>query len=709
LRHRELEKMHDRIGKYKILSQLGEGGMGTVYLGKHEILGRLTAVKVMRREISGDAEFHKRFLQEARTTAQLQHPNIIHIYDMDEEQVGDDALYFIAMEFITQDGVHGRTLQDVLNEREKNAPAPSQESVDMFLRVFSQLCSALAYAHSKNILHCDIKPANVLIDESGSVKLSDFGLARIVRTQALRESTLGALGTRQSSNNAQNKSIEGTFLYMPPEVQEGGDWTKPGDVYSLGAVIYRLLTGKRPVGRWRNPCETVKTLPSWCGDLLEKCLSNLEERYEDGQKLFSACEEFMSKGDAARDDAPKNIAGDPKLRRAFILLSDGEFAKADECFERILDHEPDSAKAYIGKLMAKLGVREEGQLADYPEALSEYNDYRRAMRFANEDYREILKGYNEAILERLETERKKKAYQEALSGMKSADTKEDFREVSQKFGSVRGYRDADVLAAKCEKIANEMGMSSIDIVQKTEAERQSVVQTQNRKHGLLNLTPYEKIWFGLFCLLGIIAPGSWNTSIAFDVAKMWETPTLFVAALCNIFYALLGVKGLRLNYVLGILSDLAYFIGDEPYYTHIGITTYCLAYLPSQLVGFYVWSKNTGPNGIVAMRKLSEAKLLICFAASAAVTATIKISSFGKPTGLLEIAWMIFTAFAVLLRTVCFRECWLFYMMSNSLFIVLTFTSGQPYDLRRITIATASLINSIYGIYIWYNFGKKRE
>jgi serine/threonine protein kinase len=351
--------MYDRIGKYKILSQLGEGGMGIVYLGKHETLERLTAVKVMRKEISGDSEFQKRFLQEARTTAQLQHPNIIRVYDVDVENADDGDLYYIAMEFVSQDGHNGRTIQDVLDEQEKDVIDPTR-----IIEIFSQLCGALAHAHSKNVLHCDIKPANVLIDEFGNVKLSDFGLAKAAGTQALRESTLGAWGTRQGKSDAQGRSMEGTFLYMPPEVQEGGDWTKAGDVYSLGLVIYRLLTGKRPSVIWKAPSQVVDALPSWWDDLLAKCLTEREERYGDGQELLSAyrtapaqVQNIGVKIEQAKSRALLAQTDGPLLRRAFLFLEDSVFDKATEYFEKTLDNNPENAKAYVGKLLAKLRLK----------------------------------------------------------------------------------------------------------------------------------------------------------------------------------------------------------------------------------------------------------------------------------------------------------------------------------------------------------------
>jgi serine/threonine protein kinase len=465
--------MYDRIGKYKILSQLGEGGMGSVYLGKHEALERFTAVKVMRKEISGDREFQKRFLQEARTTAQLQHPNIIRVYDVDVENADDGDLYYIAMEFVSQDGHSGRTLQDVLDKQEKSIVDPTR-----IAEIFSQLCGALAHAHSKNVLHCDIKPANVLIDEFGSVKLSDFGLAKAVGTQALRESTLGAWRTRQGKSDARGRSMEGTFLYMPPEVQEGGDWTKAGDVYSLGSVIYRLLTGKRPVGRWKTPNEMVSGLPSWWDDLLGNCLSDQGERYADGEALLSAYERAVSspQQEGVGDPGTRTLrdpSADPLLKRAFIFLAGGEFAQADEYFEKILDIDPENARAYIGKLMVKLHVGEESRLAAHGRLLSEYLDYQRAIQFADGKYRELLQGYNQAIQERI--------YQEALREMKTGKSEEDFNNVLQKFLSVSGYKKADKMAGKCQKYKERLEKERTARAEKERLEKERAAQAEQER------------------------------------------------------------------------------------------------------------------------------------------------------------------------------------------------------------------------------------
>jgi TPR repeat protein len=299
--------------------------------------------------------------------------------------------------------------------------------------------------------------------------------------------------------------MEGTFLYMPPEVQEGGDWTKAGDVYSLGSVVYRLLTGKRPVGRWKSPNEMVSGLPSWWDDLLGNCLSDQGERYANGEALLSAYERAVSspQSDASADGSEDSVVPasiseetlsiEPLLKRAFIFLRDGAFAKADEYFEKILDTDPENARAYVGKLMAQLRVKEEKNLADSDKPLTEYDNYRHAIEFADVNYRGILGGYDKAVQEKLESERKEKVYQEALSKMKSGNSERDFENASQQFSSVSGYRNADDLSVKCWNVAKEMARTK---TKKAKAEKRREFWTKWR-------TPIA-IAFVVACLAGFI-------------------------------------------------------------------------------------------------------------------------------------------------------------------------------------------------------------
>jgi len=204
-----------RLGNYKLCRLIGRGGMGEVYEGEDETLRRKVAVKVLLPALSDDAEFCERFLREAQSAAALQHPNICQIYAADKS---DDTLFFV-MEF-----VRGKTLAAVLDE-DGRLPEPTA------LRIAGGVASALAFAHSKNIIHRDIKPENIMIDEDGRVVVMDFGLARRTDTPSRLTQTGTFLGTPE---------------YASPEQCETRNLTPATDVYSLGVVMYEMLTGCVP-------------------------------------------------------------------------------------------------------------------------------------------------------------------------------------------------------------------------------------------------------------------------------------------------------------------------------------------------------------------------------------------------------------------------------------------------------------------------------
>ncbi|WP_246940071.1 Stk1 family PASTA domain-containing Ser/Thr kinase [Bacillus pinisoli] len=201
-------------GRYKIIDTIGGGGMANVYLAKDMILERNVAVKVLRPDFSNDEEFIRRFHREAQAATSLNHPNIVSIYDVGEE----DNIFYIVMEHID-----GTTLKQYI---QKYGPLSNEESVNIMI----QLTSALANAHENHIVHRDIKPQNILIDENGIVKVTDFGIA-----VALSSTTI-----------TQTNSFLGSVHYLSPEQARGGMATKKSDVYSLGIVMFELLTGRMP-------------------------------------------------------------------------------------------------------------------------------------------------------------------------------------------------------------------------------------------------------------------------------------------------------------------------------------------------------------------------------------------------------------------------------------------------------------------------------
>ncbi len=200
--------------RYEILEKIGNGGMATVYKAKCHVLNRFVAVKVLKEEFITDIDFIKRFRSEAQTAASLTHPNIVSIYDVGNE--GD--VYYIVMELI-----QGKTLKEIIVEDGKL-------SWKWSVNIAIQIASALETAHRNNLIHRDIKPHNIIITEDGMAKVTDFGIAK-----AVSNSTITAFGT-----------TIGSVHYFSPEHAKGGVTDAKSDIYSLGIVMYEMLTGRVP-------------------------------------------------------------------------------------------------------------------------------------------------------------------------------------------------------------------------------------------------------------------------------------------------------------------------------------------------------------------------------------------------------------------------------------------------------------------------------
>jgi serine/threonine protein kinase len=206
----------------EILALLGQGGMGAVYQARQMKLDRLVAIKILPPEVARDSAFAERFLREARSLARVNHPNIVTVHDF-----GDvNGLYYFTMEY-----VDGQNLRDLL---QAGPLSPAQ-----VLSIIPPLCDALQYAHDEGLVHRDIKPENILLDRKGRVKIADFGLARLV---GLTPTYLTLTGSHE---------VMGTLLYMAPEqMKQAHTVDHRADIYSLGVVLYEMLTGELPLGRF---------------------------------------------------------------------------------------------------------------------------------------------------------------------------------------------------------------------------------------------------------------------------------------------------------------------------------------------------------------------------------------------------------------------------------------------------------------------------
>src|SRR5436309_2825675 len=200
-------------GRYKVVSRLGAGGMADVFLAEDEQLGRKVALKLLYQRFAEDPGFVERFRREAQAAAGLQHPNVVSVYD----RGAYDGTYYIAMEYLP-----GRSLKQLIRAE---APLDPIRAIDITL----QILKAARFAHRRGVIHRDLKPHNVIVDDSDNAKVTDFGIARA-----------GA------SDMTETGSIMGTAQYLSPEQAQGHAVSAGSDLYSIGAVLYEMRTGRVP-------------------------------------------------------------------------------------------------------------------------------------------------------------------------------------------------------------------------------------------------------------------------------------------------------------------------------------------------------------------------------------------------------------------------------------------------------------------------------
>lgn len=260
------QKINDR---YQIIKSIGEGGMANVYLAYDTILDRNVAVKVLRGDLAQDEKFVRRFQREALSASSLAHPNIVEVYDVGE----DHGSYYIVMEYI-----EGKHLKELIKKRGKL-------TVSEVIDIMSQICDGLAVAHDSYIIHRDIKPQNIMILDSGLVKITDFGIAMALNSTQL----------------TQTNSVMGSVHYLPPEQASGRGSTMQSDIYSMGILMYELLTGKLPfrgenaveiaLKQLKEPIPNLKEilpdLPNSIVNIVKKATAkNPKNRYADAREML---------------------------------------------------------------------------------------------------------------------------------------------------------------------------------------------------------------------------------------------------------------------------------------------------------------------------------------------------------------------------------------------------------------------------------------
>ena len=293
------QKISDR---YQIIKSIGEGGMANVYLAYDTILDRKVAVKVLRGDLSNDEKFVRRFQREALAASSLTHPNIVEVYDVGE----DNGEYYIVMEYI-----EGKHLKNLLKKRGK---LTLSEAVDIML----QITDGMAAAHDSYIIHRDIKPQNIMILENGLVKITDFGIAMAMNATQL----------------TQTNSVMGSVHYLPPEQASGQGSTLQSDIYSMGIVMYELLTGELPfkgdnaveiaLKHLKEPIpdirEKIPNVPNSIYNIIKRATAkNPKNRYNDAREMH---EDLLTCLDDTRANEPiitfkypENDTDDAKLAK----------------------------------------------------------------------------------------------------------------------------------------------------------------------------------------------------------------------------------------------------------------------------------------------------------------------------------------------------------------------------------------------------------
>ena len=287
------DRLNDR---YRIERLVGNGGMANVYQAYDEILNRTVAIKILRTEFSHDEQFIRRFEREAHAATSLNHPNIVAVYDVGEEE----AIYYIVMEYID-----GMTLKTYC----EGWALPVAKAID----IISQICDAIDHAHAHRIIHRDIKPQNMLVREDGTVKVTDFGIA-----VAMSNATL-----------THTMSVLGSVHYFSPEQAKGKFADEKSDIYSLGAVLYELVTGQVPfegdspvavaLKHLQDTARRPTSLNPAVPQALENCIMQaLSKAPHDRQQTVAAFKEDMVTAMSA-ERANEGIRGDDLMEKTMVL------------------------------------------------------------------------------------------------------------------------------------------------------------------------------------------------------------------------------------------------------------------------------------------------------------------------------------------------------------------------------------------------------
>jgi serine/threonine-protein kinase len=326
-----------RIGKYEILDVLGRGGMGVVYRGIDKQIGREVAIKTLTQGFLRDANMLARFYEEGRRTGRLNHPNIVTVYDL-----GDDN----GTPYIVMECVEGEPLDRMIR-------SGMQPSLPERLRILVEVCSALGYAHRNNVIHRDVKPANIFVQPDGTAKLLDFGIARLEKRD-------------QDNNLTQTGNLIGTVPYMAPERLRNEDVDGRSDIFAAGVVLFQLMAGQLPFSGTDNvlmqkimnePHPRLSSirqdLPASLEPILDRALAkSLDDRYPTAEEMAADLTAVIA--ELQQDQVLELL---PEAQR---LMEAGEFPRARAVLHQLLkiDSKHVEARAMLGEIQRQLSLRQ---------------------------------------------------------------------------------------------------------------------------------------------------------------------------------------------------------------------------------------------------------------------------------------------------------------------------------------------------------------
>lgn len=304
-------------GRYELLERIGEGGMSVVYKAKDKLLNRFVAIKILKPEFINDHKFIDSFRRESQAAASMSHPNIVNIYDVGKE----GNIHYIVMEL-----VEGSALSDIIRDE---GPMPYTKVI----AISKQIASALAFAHKTHIIHRDVKPHNIMMTPSGTAKITDFGIAKAVNAATIVDNTDGIIGS---------------VHYFSPEQARGGYVDEKSDIYSLGIVMYEMLTGNVPFdgdnpvnialmhinGEMPRPSQVVDGVPPALEHIIMKCTDKYPvNRYASADELIEALNNLEFVGSVVGDSVLMGTEHEPNRNIERAVSEAGYDEEEDEYYE----------------------------------------------------------------------------------------------------------------------------------------------------------------------------------------------------------------------------------------------------------------------------------------------------------------------------------------------------------------------------------------